>query len=114
MTTLFHYSNFQILYLGQGVVAFEIPDQNFHCRIWYYQRNRILDSVAKGSQVDFSEERWDVDCHYNDVSFLRLSDEQYKIACLDTMNDQEDIFHEYVLSAADFELMLSKILPALE
>lgn len=114
MTALFHYSNFQILYLCQGVVAFEIPDENFHCRIWYYQRNRILESVANGSQVDFSEERWDVECHYNDVSFLRLPDGQYKIGCLDAKNDREDIFHEYVLSAADFELMLSKILPALE
>lgn len=111
---LFSYSNFRIVYLSQGIVTFEIPEESFRCRLWYYQKNAILDAVSKGSQVDFSEEVWDVDCHYNDVSFCRLLDGQYKIECMDCENDREDIFYEYILQSTDFDLMLSKILPALE
>jgi len=115
MNPIFYYSNFLVSKLSKGVVSFVIFEKDFHCRIWEYQLDRIKDFITNGTGgLFFGEEVYDVDCRYNDICIIQLSDAEYKIVCVDAENGREDFVHEYILQAADFGIMMGAIIEALE
>lgn len=112
---IFQHSNFQINALCKGVLSFEIPDKDFRCRIWDYEKTKIEEFIVRGTgELFFSEEVWDITAHFNDISITQLSEAEYKIECTDSENDREDIVHEYVMQAVDFDHMMSAVIQSLK
>ena len=114
MTTIFYYSNFQIIQLRAGIVEFAIPDENFRCRMWDYQLPQIDQFIRGTDNLFFSEEVWDCTCHYNDICISQIEDAQCNIVCTDAENDRDDIVHQYTIHAVDFDSMMSAVIRALQ
>ena len=115
MNPIAYYRNFLVSKLSKGVVSFVIFEKDFRCRIWEYQLPRIKDFISNGTGgLVFGEEVYDVDCCYNDICITQLSDAEYKIVCVDAENGREDFVYEYIIQAADFGILMSSIIEALE
>jgi len=98
---------FEVKLLREGILALTMPEEqgnDFYCRIWDYQKDRLLKFFNQEIPlVSMSECIFDVDGHFCDITFERQENGKIKVQ-LDNYDDEQEFYRlTFVCESKDLE-----------